>query len=294
MPRFVSIGEAMVEMAPTGTAGTFTMGFAGDTLNTAWYARRALPADWQVDYVTCVGDDAVSDRMVEFMDHAELGTSHITRMSDRTVGLYLIELQNGERSFTYWRGESAARMLADDARRLHVAFDGATVIYLSGITLAILDPADRTTLLQALKKSDALVAFDPNLRPRLWPDTSSMCAAVTEAAHHVDIALPSFKDEAAYFGDATPQITAQRYVDAGADLCVVKNGEDDILALGPGGAVHHRPEPIKNIVDTTAAGDSFNAGFLAAHLTGAALPEALRAGAQTAAKVIAARGALVG
>ncbi|TKA96061.1 sugar kinase, partial [Cereibacter changlensis] len=114
--RFVALGEAMVEMAPTGEPGTFAMGFAGDTLNTAWYLRRALPG-WSVDYATCIGTDAVSDRMLGFLEDAGIGVGHVARLAERTVGLYLIELRDGERSFSYWRGQSAARLLARDPAR---------------------------------------------------------------------------------------------------------------------------------------------------------------------------------
>ena len=86
MNRILSIGECMVEIAPRATAGSFALGYAGDTFNTAWYAARALPG-WQVDYLTAVGTDAVSDRMLGFIQAAGIGTGHIQRLPDRTVGL---------------------------------------------------------------------------------------------------------------------------------------------------------------------------------------------------------------
>ncbi|MFT7059715.1 MAG: 2-dehydro-3-deoxygluconokinase, partial [Pseudorhodobacter sp.] len=184
-PRFVAIGEAMVEMAPSGADGNFKMGFAGDTLNTAWYMRRALPQAWQVDYLTALGTDGVSDNMVGFLKEAGIGTDHIARLSGRTVGLYLIELKDGERSFAYWRGQSAARLLAADAARLQAGLTGAGVILLTGITLAILESADRETLYAALANARAMgaqVVFDPNLRPKLWPDAETMCRVIMEAA----------------------------------------------------------------------------------------------------------------
>ena len=100
--RFVAVGEAMVEMSPTAE-GTYRMGFAGDTLNTAWYARKFLPKDWSVSYCTAVGEDRVSDKMVEFLGSSGLDTHFVERRTDSTVGLYMIQLENGERSFAYWR-----------------------------------------------------------------------------------------------------------------------------------------------------------------------------------------------
>lgn len=292
--RLVAIGEAMVEMAPSDTAGAYNMGFAGDTLNTAWYARRVLPADWQVDYLTAVGQDAVSDRMVTFLDAAGIGTGHVARLAGRTVGLYLIELQNGERSFAYWRGQSAARLLADPARLTH-GLQGAGVVYLSGITLAILEGNGRAHLydaLRAARNAGAIVVFDPNLRPRLWPDSATMCAVVMEAAALSDVVLPSHEDEVTFFGDADLAATAKRYAAAGAALVVVKNGGRTMLSLDAGASATHAPEVVTHVVDSTAAGDSFNAGFLGAWLTGEDVATSIRAGARMASQVIGQRGAL--
>ena len=115
--RIVCIGECMVEMAPD-PEGRYVMGFAGDTFNTAWYLRRALPAGWQVDYATAIGDDATSDQMLAFFRAEGIGTSHVQRLPGAGVGLYLITLAGAERSFSYWRSASAARRLAADPAAL--------------------------------------------------------------------------------------------------------------------------------------------------------------------------------
>ncbi len=293
--RLVAIGEAMVEMAPSAAPGDYRIGFAGDTLNTAWYARKAMPSDWSVEYLTALGDDAISTRMVDFIAAAGIGTDHIARLGGRTVGLYMIELKDGERSFAYWRGQSAARLLADDAARLAAGIAGAGVVYLSGISLAVLEGEGRATLYDALRdarQAGARVVFDPNLRPRLWPDDATMCRVIMEAAALSDVVLPSHEDEATYFGDADLKATADRYAAAGAGLVVVKNGGGEMLTLEDGTYATHAPERVTEIVDTTAAGDSFNAGFLAAWLTGADVAGSVRAGARLAARVIGQRGAL--
>ena len=126
--QFLAIGECMVELA-LQPDGAYAMGFAGDTFNTAWYARRSLPEAWRVGYLSAVGRDAVSDRMLAFMTGAGIDTRAVARLPDRTVGLYMIELVKGERSFSYWRGQSAARALAADAARLAAALDGVTLAY---------------------------------------------------------------------------------------------------------------------------------------------------------------------
>ena len=293
--RVVSVGECMVEMAPAGSPGQYQMAFAGDTLNTAWYLARLCP-DWQVDYLTSVGDDALSEDMVAFLQQSGIGTAHITRLPNRTVGLYMISLVAGERSFAYWRGQSAARALAQDGATLDAAFAGADLVYLSGITLAVLDGDGRDILMACLakaRKSGVRVAFDPNLRPRLWANDAEMCEVVTQAGTHSDIVLPSYEDEAAFFGDTSPEATRDRWLAGGADTVIVKNGGDAICFAQRGATGVVMPEPVMQVVDTTAAGDSFNAGLLAGLAAGKAADDMITKGCQVAGQVIRGRGALV-
>lgn len=287
--RILSMGEVMIEMSGAGP-GLWRQGVAGDTFNTACYLA-ALRPDWRIGYATRLGRDALSDAAAEAIAAAGLDGSAITRDPDRTIGLYMISLKDGERSFSYWRSQSAARLMAEDEGWLARSFDAADVIYLSGITLAVLSPAARDRLIAAL--SGRRVVFDPNLRPRLWESPAVMCETVTRMAGLAEIALPSFDDEAAAFGDASPAATAGRYAAAGASEVVVKNGSGP-LALWSGGALHDLPAPAPVVpVDTTGAGDSFNAGYLAARLGGAEPAAAVLAGQRLAALVVQHPGALV-
>ena len=296
MSCFLSIGECMVEMRPEGD-GRFVMGFAGDTFNTAWYARRLLPADVEVAYLTGVGTDETSRRMTAFMRGAGI-LPETLEIPDRTVGLYLITLRNGERSFSYWRDTSAARCLANGLERLPCVSGPGDTVYLSGITLAILPPEGREVLLEcvsAARRDGVTVAFDPNLRPRLWRAADEMRDWIMRGAAVADIALPSYEDEAAHFDDGSPRATLDRYRSAGAPTVIVKNGAGTMHATGPDGEAVEvsPPELVTEVVDTTAAGDSFNAAALAALGAGADLAAAMEAGSRLSARVISKRGALV-
>ena len=293
--RFLSIGECMAELAPSGDPEHFRMGFAGDTFNTVWYLR-ALRPDIHGAYYTAIGMDTISDKLLEEMDAIGIDTSWISRRPDRTIGLYLIELLNGERSFSYWRNSSAAKCLADEKAALIKAVAAADVIYFSGITLAILEPYARDSLLDTIREAHEFgktVAFDPNLRPGLWPDTKTMKKTVMRGAEMSNIVLPSFEDEAFHFGDFDPAATIERYVSAGADRVIVKNGPHPVAFFHQGNRDTVPVSQIANVVDTTAAGDSFNAGYLAELDRDIPQQEMIAAASRVAAKVIQSHGALV-
>lgn len=285
----------MVELAPLQADTSYQLGFAGDTFNTAWYLR-ALRPDVATSFFTCIGTDGISDDFLARMQEAGLGTAHVARLPERTLGLYLIMLNAGERSFAYWRESSAARLLADQGAALSAAMAAHDVIYFSGITLAVLDERGREALLAALQTARAngkTVVFDPNLRPRLWDSDDEMCAAIMDAARVSDTVLPSYEDEAVHFGDPDTEGTVARYAEAGAGLIVVKDGARAIRYKCGTELGEVAVAPVDTIIDSTAAGDSFNAGFLASEDQGLSMAARLRRAAAVAGQVVQGKGALV-
>jgi 2-dehydro-3-deoxygluconokinase len=271
--RVLAIGECMVELAPVGD-GLYRRGFAGDTYNFAWYLRRLLPADWQVGYGTWLGTDALSDELEAAIAGAGIDTAAIRRTGERTVGLYMIELRDGERSFTYWRSQSAARLLASDAAWLEAQLEGRP--------RALLRHHARRRRARASRNACSRRSPGHGRPARRSPSTPTCgrasgrirrrCARpLMQAADVADIALPSFEDEHRYFGDATIDATLERYRARGARTVVVKNGADAIAAWDATDGDARLQPPRVAAVDTTAAGDSFNAGFFAARLRGASL-----------------------
>jgi 2-dehydro-3-deoxygluconokinase len=293
---FISIGECMAELQATGD-GLYRLGFAGDTLNTAWYMMALTRSSKvAVDYVTAVGTDSLSSKMLAFLKANGVGTRFIQEVSDRTVGLYLITLTGAERSFTYWRSASAARLLAKDKDVLAASLSHADAIYFSGITLAILSPAHRRTLLSVLhemKSRGATIAFDSNARRRLWPSDRAMKAAMIEGYKAATLALPTFSDDQGLFGDATPADCAKRIAGYGVKEVVVKDGGNPCVLSIDANLFSVAPEPVQDIVDTTGAGDSFNAGYLAARMSNHEPVEAAKLGHRVAGRVIGERGALL-
>lgn len=293
--HLLSIGEAMIEMAG-GSQGNWNMGVAGDTLNTAWYARRHLGADWRVSYFTALGEDRYSGTIRDFIDMAGIKTDLIATIPERRPGLYFIHQENGDRHFTYWRDTSAAKLLTRDRTALTRAVEVADVIYFSGVTLAILSDADRQFFLDTVSASVSngkRVAFDPNIRPSLWRDEAEMRHWIIQGALVATMALPTFCDEAKLFGDNDPAATAARYRAAGVGEVVVKNGRQPAYVDTGEDCFEIQPQEVEQVVDATGAGDSFNGAYLAARLNGEDGRQAAIKGHRTAADCLASHGALI-
>ncbi|MDY0873491.1 sugar kinase [Dongia rigui] len=292
--KIAAIGECMVEFAPDGRDG-WQMGFAGDTFNTLWTLRGLLPSNVTTDYVSAFGDDEFSRRQLAFFAQHHVGTANSPHIAGGRPGLYAITLDGAERSFTYWRGDSVARRLADDSAALAGSLKDRKLIYFSGITLAILTPTSRRALLAAVtvaRAQGSLIAFDPNYRPRLWPDRAIAAAAITEAEHVADIVLPTFDDERSLFDDVDPAATGRRITDLGVRECVVKNGGQAALLCHDGRVAESPARPGVKAVDTSGAGDAFNGGYLAARLQGREPADAAAFAHRVAALAIGVRGAL--
>lgn len=299
--RFACIGECMIELT-TRDPRTLDLRFGGDTLNTAVYAARRLKQSEQftiVDYVTALGDDPYSEQMLETWQQEGVGTGMVARLPGRLPGLYMIRTDDsGERTFHYWRSTAAARDLfrapeiADIARQVAV-YD---LVYLSGITLSIYDAESRARLFDLLddvRRRGGQVAFDSNYRPRGWPDAETAREAMAQAWRRCDIGLPTHGDEQMLWGDADAHATVARLRTHGVGEIVVKRDRAPCLLDLEGEQEEVPAETVLRAVDTTAAGDSFNAAYLSARLLDHSIEAAARAGHRVAAAVIQHPGAII-
>ncbi|MGI9286617.1 MAG: sugar kinase [Pseudomonadales bacterium] len=302
MPQKIAIiGECMLELSHrpnTQSDGPLPMAlsYGGDTLNTSIYLARLGIA---VDYVTAVGDDNMSTWMMEQWRSEGVGCELVDRYANSVPGLYMIEIdERGERSFHYWRDSSPARRIfddADNAYKLFTALCGYEWLYLSGITLALYSESSRQRLFDLLvgyRKGGGKIIFDDNYRPKLWPNETVAQENYKKIYQLADIALPTIDDERLLFGDRNQEAIVSRLQSWGVGEIALKMGEHGCLVVSD--SAMELVKPIKvTVIDTTSAGDSFNAGYLAARMIGHEPREAANAGQNLASVVIQHRGAII-
>lgn len=292
MTRVACIGECMIELREEAD-GRLSRRYGGDTLNTAIYLARLGIA---VDYVTALGDDHWSDEMIAGWQDEGVGTDLVARRPGKLPGLYVIQNDaKGERRFSYWRDSAPARTLFDGppAAELVEALANYDLVYFSGITLSLYDGPARERLNEAARLTRARghrVAFDSNYRRRGWPDGGAAQEAFKRAFASADIVLASSDDLNLLFGAGGE---AELLAHARLAETVLKRAEPACRVLAPGLDIVVHAAPVAGVVDTTAAGDSFAAAYLAARLNGADPAAAANAGHLLAGVVVQHPGAII-
>ncbi len=295
--RLVFLGECMVELKETG-GSMARQSFAGDSLNSAVYARRLLPREsFEVQYLSALGIDRFSEAMCAMWEAEGIATTLVRRIADKQPGLYYIHVDaKGERSFSYWRNDAAARFVlsGEEGDALLTQLQDYDCIYLSGISLAILPKIDLRKLLKALSDFKGKVVFDNNFRPALWASPSEAREAYLALLSCCDLALLTWEDEQALFGFTQEEQSAQQCAELGVKEIVIKRGEEPCLIYFDNDCLGVPAEKVTQVIDTTAAGDSFSAAYLCARLQELPPQEAARWGHQLAATVIQHEGGIIG
>ncbi|MDE1244072.1 sugar kinase [Vibrio aestuarianus] len=299
--KIAVIGECMVELAKTNSALQY--GFGGDTLNTAIYLSRLTPSTKvAVSYLTGLGNDPFSREMLDNWQSENINTDMVYISASKQPGIYTIETSDdGERSFYYWRNDSAAKYWLRELQEqalddLVKALCHYSVIYLSGISLAILPTDCRQRLFKILtlcRENQVRIVFDNNYRPTLWESIKVARENYEQILRLTDIAFLTFDDEILLFGDKTEQDSIARTQALGVKEIVMKRGADDCYVITDSKFITVTANKVNNVVDTTAAGDSFSAGYMAKRLTGGNPYDSAVSGHALASTVIQHHGAII-
>ncbi|PUE17270.1 sugar kinase [Limnohabitans sp. MMS-10A-178] len=298
--QFVAIGECMLEVQANGF-GPSVLSYGGDTFNTAVYLRRcSSPDKIEVSYTSGLGTDHLSQILRNEWEKLGLNLNTVEYIEGRLPGMYLIETDsNGERTFHFWRENSAARAYFQaSVTALEKNLNRFDCLYFSGISLAILDAASRTRMFALLKQAQlngCRVVFDNNFRPKLWPDRKLAQEIYLQAFATCHTALITLDDHQAVFESNSLEEALVHAKSLTIPELVIKRGAEHTLV---------RPEKTKEwlsiptlsvqqVIDTTAAGDAFAAAYLSRRLCGASAQRAAEFGNAVASRVIQYRGALI-
>lgn len=288
----------MIELRGDGF-GPAQTSWGGDTLNTAVYlARLGRDHNLTVSYATALGTDPFSQAMVEAWEKERLDPSLIVREGAKMPGIYAIQVaEDGERNFFYWRDASAAKAYFEGVSSpLEEALDRLDAVYLSGISLAVLPPEGRERLvkfLERFKARDKLIFFDNNYRARLWGRAEEARRWYDRVWPLCDLALITDSDHGAVYDLEGSAILAHAQGLPPSEVVIKRGSLPTVVRMAGHSPLEIPTFPVDRVVDTTGAGDSFGAGYLAAKLAGASPGSRARSGNKLASLVIQYPGAII-
>ncbi len=291
-PKILAIGECMIELSAIAH-NQYQSAFAGDTLNTLYY----LAQHSDCSYMTVIGQDQRSEAFKSFLIQNKIKTDYVVSHPEKQMGLYLIDNDaSGERYFSYYRNDSAAKTLMTFWSNITIEqlcqFD---VIYLSGITLAILGENDAIQLINHLERyqhQGGQIFFDNNYRSKLWCNPKQAHKLFQTIHQLASVIFVTYADEQDCYQDSNIEACYRRY-QAYAALTVIKDGPNPVSVIHNNSIQQYPSLKVKKVIDTTGAGDAFNAGFIAGYLSGHNIEKACQQACLLASKVIQHQGALI-
>lgn len=291
----ICMGEAMLELRPEGV-DTYAMGVAGDVLNTA-AGISALGG--KSAFLSASGTDHNSLKLIERCDTLGVDTTYIKKIDSAKIGLYLISNDaQGERYFSYWRDHSAAHLHFYEADRLRYSLESLAptgFIYLSGITLSRTSPASRKVLwkwLAECRSNGETLVYDGNYRPLLWNTAEQALEVHRQMIGLSTIFLPGLEDEMALRPGTCEQEVVAELESLSVPEIILKNGAHGLKVYLQGQCTDLAIDRVADVVDTSGAGDSFNAGYLACRLRNIPPVQASKFAATVSAMVIRSAGAI--
>lgn len=293
--KLVLFGECMIELAQNNSS--LKQGFAGDVFNAAVYLKRWFN-DIDVKLFTALGTDEFSQAMKGNFNSEGLQNDLVLSSPDKIPGLYAIKTdEQGERSFTYWRSDSAARYIMELVQPDHVEeLKKADMFFFSGISLAVLTPETREAFWQLvwqLKNSGVKIVFDPNYRARLWSSLEETKLQYELALQASNVVMPGIEDFEQIYGHRSFAEVKTFCLPFQIDELVIKDGPNGVFVESGQEKYLIEIDKVNHVVDTTSAGDSFNGAYLGARLSGMGIKQAVQLAAKTAGFVIQHPGAIV-
>ncbi|MDN3380126.1 MULTISPECIES: sugar kinase [unclassified Pseudoalteromonas] len=295
MKNIYFLGECMVELRAMNESALH-QSFAGDVYNSAVYLKRCFP-ELNAAVVTAIGQDKLSAQMLDRFNSEQLDTRFVFAHDEKVPGMYYIETDEfGERSFSYWRNDSAAKKIVDFlTTNIVEQLSSGDMFFFSGISLAVIEQDARELFWQKvtqLKQAGVKIVFDPNYRARLWQSIDETKQQYDSAFAAADVVLPGVEDFEMLYEIDTIQGVIDFCKPYDIEEIVVKNGPKSVVTVINNEQLSHTISPVAYVVDTTSAGDAFNGVYLGARLSGREIADAVNLAAKAAGTVIQQPGAI--
>ncbi len=292
--KLCSIGECMVEISNIKNS-IYKQSIAGDTLNFCTYLDKSY---FEVYFFTALGTTYLSNETSKFIKKRNILTNLISKEKNKEIGLYLIHNDNrGEKNFFYWRDNSAAKLFFNKVNfnkyiKFIKTFD---YIYFSGITLSILNYSSLrkfSLFLIKLKKQKVKIIFDLNIRISRWK-IKNLESSLKLILPHVDIFFASGEDliflknnnNVGQFFNIINQYNISHGIyrkNATLNYSFFKNKK-----------YLKKNKTIKKIIDSSGAGDGYNAAYLTNFVKTNNPRLALIQGSKLGSKIVMKKGAII-
>ncbi|WP_296639486.1 carbohydrate kinase family protein [Roseinatronobacter sp.] len=292
-------GEALIDMLPRETnAGeaVFAPYPGGAVFNTA-IALGRLGA--QTGFFCPLSDDLFGERLRDALEASDVDHARCPAV-DRPCTLAFVTLTDGQARYAFYDTGTALRDMAP--LELPTLDSDVTALFFGGISL-VGDPCGEGFATLCADAGDRVVMLDPNIRPGFIRNEATYRARLDAMLSRADIVKVSDEDLHWLMGAGDVTELAQALRERGPTVVIVTEGAQGARAFYAGGVAHAAANRVE-VVDTVGAGDTFNAGFLAAldeagllsrsalpDLTEDALRAALALGAQVAAVTVSRAGA---
>lgn len=230
----------------------------------------------------CVGDDALGTAVVEELDGYGVATRYVRRISGSATGTSIaFEAPGRDRSFLMSLASLSAYgswMIPDEA------FDASLVLLCGYFNLPSMRGSPAADVLRRVKEAGGTTLLDTGWDHDGWPVATR--EEIRRLLPLVDVFLPNELEATHLSGDAEPLAAARSLTALSGGWTIVKVGPEGCLAVGPDDRVLRASAARVEVVDTTGAGDAFNAGLMDALSAGVAWPDALRAAVLLASVVV--------
>jgi sugar/nucleoside kinase (ribokinase family) len=298
-PEIIGLGEVLIDFIASEPvhyteASTFIKCFGGAPMNTiVGVARLGVNAG----AFAVVGEDPFGEYIIREFKRNNVDTSHvIMKKGKRTTLAFVInEPATGERAFFFYRkpwSETADSALTlKDVDRKYIS--KSKILHVSGFALSQ-NPSREAVLLaiKLAKNQGVKISFDPTLRSDVWNSKSTIRKMYISVLRIADIATFSREEAEFIFQTSEPKEAAKKALEYGVEIVGVKLGAKGALIRSKDGIEVYEPAYKVNAIDTTGAGDGWNAGLLVGFIKGFGLGDCLKIANAVGALVVTKRGAI--